>query len=248
MSQPVVLDPSVVGVTIIKIIVREHTVGSATGFFYKENGNKYLITNRHVVIDEKRGLYPDSLEIRIHTSPNSTIPNRNVQISLYENSIPLWLEHSQDVDVIALNIDTLLQTDDFMHFWTSENILPIENTLMIGGRTIIPGYPYGFYDEIHNLPIIKTGTIASSFRSDFRSRPYFLIDTNLQPGMSGSPVLTAPGSIVIEGESFVFLMDRPYLIGVHSAEHLARTPRAIEELGLNVVWYARLIPELLSQT
>ena len=66
------------------------------------------------------------------------------------------------------------------------------------GATLL-GYPYGFYDKKHLLPIWKTGHIASEPDVDFEGEPTFLVDVSAFPGMSGSPVLAA-GSGVYESE------------------------------------------------
>ena len=36
-------------------------VGQGTGFFYTKNCVVYLVTNRHVVLDEEKGLRPEAL-------------------------------------------------------------------------------------------------------------------------------------------------------------------------------------------
>ncbi len=52
------------------------------------------------------------------------------------------------------------------------------------------GYPLGVYDDIHNLPLLRTGIIASAYPIPFRCKPYFLVDSHLEEGMSSSPVMT----------------------------------------------------------
>ena len=60
------------------------------------------------------------------------------------------------------------------------------------GATLL-GYPFGFYDQKHFLPIWKTGHVASEPSVDFEGRPAFLVDVSAFPGMSGSPVCVANG-------------------------------------------------------
>jgi hypothetical protein len=43
-------------------------VGSATGFFFRDQGIEFLATNRHVVIDEESNCHPDTLKILLHAS------------------------------------------------------------------------------------------------------------------------------------------------------------------------------------
>ena len=62
-------------------------------FLLYQNFEVYLITNRHVVINEKKEFFPDHLVIRVHTSETNLLPNRDISIPLYDNQIPLWREH-----------------------------------------------------------------------------------------------------------------------------------------------------------
>jgi hypothetical protein len=52
------------------------------------------------------------------------------------------------------------------------------------------GYPFGVYDDIHNITILRNGIIASAYPIPFRGEPYFLVDSNLEEGVSGSLVIT----------------------------------------------------------
>ena len=54
------------------------------------------------------------------------------------------------------------------------------------GATLL-GYPYGFYDQKHFLPVWKTGHVASEPSVDFEGRPVFLVDVSAFPGHVGIP-------------------------------------------------------------
>jgi len=54
---------------------------------------------------------------------------------------------------------------------------------------VFVGYPYGMHDEINLLPLARRGFTASPYVVDFNGLPLFLIDANVFPGSSGSPVL-----------------------------------------------------------
>ena len=81
----------------------------ATGFFYENEEHIYLITNRHVVIDEKKDHYPKAVKIIIHSSPTRPRVVREVHIPLYDDDMnPMWLEYahieSTFIDIIGLKI------------------------------------------------------------------------------------------------------------------------------------------------
>ena len=252
-QQPVILDPFMVSVTVIRILSTGSApdpcnVGSATGFFYETGENKYLITNRHVVIDERRRFYPDSLLMRVHTSQTSTTPNRDVTISLYgRDRNPVWLEHpthGNTIDVVAINIDSYLQSQDFITYWSAKSSVHPDVAIGLGESVLVVGYPMEFYDRTHNLPITKTGTLASPYGAHFEGRPIFLIDANLQPGTSGSPVILPPGSSRRQRSGGLAVGNfPPHLLGINSGSYSARGV----ELGLNTVWYLELIEDIVSQ-
>jgi hypothetical protein len=50
------------------------------------------------------------------------------------------------------------------------------------------GYPEKWRDELHNLPLMRSGSVASLPRIPFDGRQEFVIDGQAFPGSSGSPV------------------------------------------------------------
>jgi S1-C subfamily serine protease len=107
------------------------------------------------------------------------------------------------------------------------------------GDLAIIGYPLGFYDEANNLPVHRRASSASSYGVEFNGKPYFLVDANLHPGTSGSPVVNTHHTLFRRGgcgESYS-------LFGMHSAQFAVGG----NPLGLNIVWYANLLPEIARQ-
>lgn len=244
---PVILDPWLLSVTVVQMrstgtASQACSVGSATGFFYRNNEDRYLITNRHVVINEANRFYPDSLVMRIHTSQRTTTQNRDVIIPLYDSERrPIWLEHptngsSEDnlIDIVAINIDSHHQPQDFITCLSAQNFVPPNVFFALGDQVLVMGYPMRFYDRMHNLPITKTGTLASSYGAHFEGHPFFLIDANLQPGTSGSPVILPGGSTRRLRNGFAVGAFPHSLLGIHSAEPVVSGIA----LGLHVVWYS----------
>ena len=78
-----------------------------------------------------------------------------------------------------------------------------ETELGIGEPVVIIGYPLGFFDDIHNLPIARQGSIASVYPIPFQGKPFFLVDANLHAGTSGSPVITRPTGARLTGQGVV---------------------------------------------
>ena len=109
------------------------------------------------------------------------------------------------------------------------------------GTTLqIVGFPLGFYDTVHHLPVVRQAAIASSFGVRFQGEGCFLTDARTHRGMSGAPVvLRADGPPGLPWK----------LLGVHSSMLDMRTrDRQIDDaLGLNVAWYADMLMVLTSE-
>jgi len=231
-------------------------VGNATGFFYEYGGRRFLITNRHVVIDEERHHYPDTLSIRVHSNNMDLTINENVEIPLYNSDrSPLWLEHpklGREVDVVAVKADGILKSNHIVAAINSRNLRP-SNVIVGGGEdVIIPCYPLGFYDDLHNLPVLRSGMIASPYPIPFRGQPFFLIDSWLHEGVSGSPVFTKPKSMFRykDGSTAITSGELSFFIGIVSrALPPYEYPAGFEDkrLALYTVYFAELAEETVAQ-
>jgi len=233
----------------IKMYKENIPVGSASGFFFKKEDKKYYVTNRHVVISEKDDYFPDKIKLRLHYSKTDMKINQYLEIPLYDDSDnKVWHEHPNyddircDIVVIPLNNNTLQAHG--MRVFNSASITFLDSKLINVaevnpfGNLAVVGYPLGFYDQINNLPVYRKAMIASQYGVNFNGKPYFLVDTNLHPGTSGSPVLNTQHTLFKQKGS----KEGYALFGIHSAEHIM----AGEPLGLNVVWYSYLINEIVD--
>ena len=136
-----------------------------------------------MAIDERKGFYPDYFEIEIHSSAERTRQVRVVQIPLYDDDRPIWLEYPRleemYVDIIAINLQNYCQDGDYPYFW-DKNDYPSQSQIISQGPLIrVIGYPLGFQDYIHKLPIARHATIASPYTVAFENQPYFLIDASM---------------------------------------------------------------------
>lgn len=91
---------------------------------------------------------------------------------------------------IVFRLHLMVQQQFIATLFASNNLLPTNIKLHVAEDVFIMGYPLGTYDEIHNLPIIRNGTISSAYPIHFNENPYFLVDANLQEGTSGGAVIT----------------------------------------------------------
>ena len=182
-------------VTPIEIWCGPSRLGTATGFFFENDGKLFLVTNRHVVRVEGEHFFPDKLRVRLHINSQDHTQNEDYEIALYRDNKSVWRE-KPGVDLVAIE----LSKPDMLRFVLislSPKFLP-PNDLVIspGDELMIVGYPFGFSDALHNYPVVRTGAVASYYPTPFQGRPYFLVDARLHPGTSGSPVLTAPSNVM----------------------------------------------------
>jgi S1-C subfamily serine protease len=169
---------------------------SASGFFFTKDGQLYFITNRHVVIDENDWFYPDELRLKLHTDAKNLTKHETFPIPLYEDNKPKWLEHPEmgkKIDVVALSVN--VPAPYHVIPFSKEDLLPEMRYLPLGEDLLVIGYPLGIFDSKHNTPIVRSASIASLYSLPYEEKPYFLIDSRLHAGTSGSPVLVKPSII-----------------------------------------------------
>lgn len=212
-------------------------VGTATGFFFENDGRLYLVTNRHVVRqdDPIRGEhnFPDKLTLLLHTDPKDHTQNTKYEVQLYRDKKSLWKE-KLGVDLAAIELPAQ-DMARFKFISMDQKYLPPDDVLLgAGDEVLIVGYPFGFSDKLHNYPVVRTGMVASAYPVPFDGHPFFLADARLHPGTSGSPVLTAPSGMIKTKKVTLANQFSLYFLGVNSGE--AQFPGGSS--GLNSIWYA----------
>ena len=238
-TQPVLtlqqfLDQFLLIVAPIEIWSGPTRLGTATGFFFVNEGRLYFVTNRHVVRLEQNQLFPDRLAVRLHTNRQDHTQNANYSIQLYQNKTSTWREEP-GVDLVAIE----LPREDMSRYEIvsmGTDWFPPDNLVIApGDEVMVIGYPLGFYDTLHNYPILRTGAVASAYPVPFQGQPLFLVDARLAPGTSGSPVITKPSSIQRTSTATMFGSTSVYFLGVNSAE--VNTSGVSTEL--NTIWYGK---------
>lgn len=186
----------------IKTTMQNGATGVGTGFFFQIPAQAgrvmhLLMTNRHVV----QGAICGQIRLHLAIGPDDFSPSgTDTTISLGEPKATfesLWTSHpNAAVDLCALNFSGVLnqlasqgQTVFFQSFDESfilsqnqlEDLMAVEDVIMVG-------YPIGLSDDVHNLPIIRTGNTASHPGVDFRGNAEGVVDMACFPGSSGSPI------------------------------------------------------------
>jgi len=245
----------VLTVTLILQIYNGGTIGSATGFFYTNNDQIFLVTNKHVVEKVKinkngntEEVKLESLKLILHIDVKNTKKNKEYDIPLYKGKKKLWKTHPKypkaDIALIKLDKD-VIGSSYLIKSWSKENFLPSNYPLHPGEDVFIMGYPKGFFDRINNLPIFRNAMIASVYGIYFSGNPLFLTDAELHAGMSGSPVITKPKQSWVDDKGNLDIMTGTtyYLLGIHSGTVKKDQTRGVD-IKLGAAWYANLIQEI----
>ena len=140
------------------------------------------------------------------------LTQNNTYFALWNKLKKKWIEPTERADIGPIEED-LSKGGFLIKSFNRVNLLSANIQLHIGEYVFVMGYPLGVYDDIHNLPILRNGIIASAYPIPFRCQPYFLVDSHLEEGMSGSAVMTKfkdtwrtkDGTIPPRGFSFFIL-------------------------------------------
>lgn len=218
---------------------------NASGFFFERDERLFLVTSRHVVVDEPSRHFPDRLEIELHLDPSNLTKSTGFSIPLYRDGESIWrqgLDTGGEIDVAVIEIerDALPKTAIYRGF-TLDHLHRAPERVEVGTALLVIGFPLGFHDALHHMPIVRHAVVASSFGLRFQGEGYFLTDARTHRGTSGAPVVMR----ALDEEST--LGDLPWrLLGVHSARlDLGNRDLVVDEaLGLNCVWYADILRTL----
>lgn len=223
----------------------QHHLTNASGFFFARDERLFLVTSRHVVLDEPSDHFPNRIEIEIHTNAGNLAESTGLSILLYEDGKSIWRDGADGkgvVDIAVVEIDraALPQTAVIQAF-TPDHLVGSDDHVEIGSSLLVVGFPLGFHDTLHHLPVVRQAVVASAFGLRFQGEGYFLTDARTHRGTSGAPVVMRVG----DGEDG--LGNLPWkLLGVHSArlDIGTRDLKLDEALGLNCAWYADILMTL----
>lgn len=242
------IESLLITVTRISTFIGERRLTNASGCFFERDGRLFVVTSRHVVCDEPTQHLPDRIEIELHTDANNLAATQAVTLPLYRDGQPTWrkgLDQAGEVDVAVVQVDrALLPPSAVFRAFTPRHLPGEQDKIEVGTSVILVGFPLGFYDTLHRLPVARQAIIASSFGLRFQGEGYFLTDARTHRGSSGAPVVmrvTDPGRVQD---------DLPWvMLGVHAAKLDMRTrdEELDEALGLNCAWYADILLRLTAE-
>ena len=222
----------------------EQRLTNASGFFFERDERLFLVTSRHVMFDEPSGHFPDRIEIELHIDPENMACSTWFSIPLYRDGKGIWrqwLDAADEVDVAVIEIDREALPETTVYRAFTPHHLEHLGQVTVGTSLLVVGFPLGFHDTLHHMPVVRHAVVASSFGLRFQGEGYFLTDARTHRGTSGAPVvMRLSGQEPERG-------DLPWtLLGVHSAvlDVGTRELGVDEALGLNCAWYADILLRL----
>ena len=242
------IESLLLSVTRVSTLLGAQQLTSATGFFFERDGRLFLVTNRHVVLDEASDHRPDSIEIELHVDPENVAVTTGFAIPLYRGTQPVWregIDPAGTVDVVALQLERPALPDKLLlQPFTADHLIEQLDDIEVGTRVLIVGFPLGFHDTLHHLPVVRQAVIASAFGLRFQGQGYFLTDARMHRGTSGAPVVARQTGQQSGRRDLPWM-----LLGVHAAR-MDVTNRDVEQderLNLNCAWYADIIMTLTEE-
>lgn len=155
----------------------------------KDKSAIYLISNKHVYGENDR---------KIFINLNKRNEDNHSQVELGQ-FFPLNIDYTRgytehpdsEIDLACINMSTIFNIEKSLYYKSvnHETLANFsEKDLKPGKEVWFVGYPDARFDNVHNIPILRRGYIASMPKVDFNGKKQFAIDANVYHGSSGSPV------------------------------------------------------------
>jgi hypothetical protein len=217
----------------------------ASGFFFARGERLFLATSRHVLVDRPNDHVPNRIEFALHTSATDLKQSARMSVLLYRDGQSTWRQGTDsggEIDLALIELDrSALPAPNALQAFTPAHLLPPPGGVEVGSSVLIVGFPLGFHDTLHHLPVVRQSAIASAFGVRFQGKGFFLTDARTHRGTSGAPVVMRDRDAAAQHAPLPWK-----LLGVHSAK-LDMADRDLaqdESLGLNCAWYADMLMTL----
>jgi hypothetical protein len=183
---------------------------------------------------------PDRIEITLHCDARDLTQLATLSLLLHRDGLTVWhqaRDSGGEIDVAVLELDRAAMPGNcVLRAFGPQHLAAGFHLFKVGDRLAIPGFPLGFFDTVHHLPVVRQSSIASSYGVRFQGLGYFLTDARMHRGSSGSPVLAQVEPVTAGQPAWC-------LLGVHSSRmDMTTRDRVLDDsLGLNCAWYAHVL-------
>lgn len=171
------------------------TSSIGTGFLFnvplRQEGlvGQFLVSNKHVYGDPKRKIILNFHAKKDGADEPDLGSTKSVQI---EDFSGYYYGHpNEQIDLACINISAYLGGERGVyskHLHTEFFDEAKLDSLLPGSEVSFIGYPDNRFDTAHNLPLLRKGYVATLPTVDFNGLKQIVIDAQVFPGSSGSPV------------------------------------------------------------
>lgn len=241
------IDPLLFATARLSTFAGAQALTHASGFFFRRDRRLFVVSSRHVFIDEAQGHRPDRLEVEIHVDADNAVRTTGWSVLLHLNGRAAWRQgrdEAGEIDVAVIEIEEAhLPPGVALQAFTPDHLADAEDAVALGQALLIPGFPLGFHDAMHHLPVVRHAVIASPWGLRFQGQGYFLTDARTHSGTSGAPVVMRASGDAASREPLPWK-----LLGIHSSRlDMGDRNREVDEsLGLNMAWYADILMTLTA--
>ena len=178
-------------------IPSEHGAKNATGtgFFYivsdifnddDPRSKLVLVSNKHVLLE---GQWPMTLTLNCRQKDGSPDLGTRENFQYCEFGDRYIGHPDQYVDLACVDVSDITHSDAYIGRIGDDFLTPIDySKVALGSDVLFVGYPNDRYDVVNNLPLVRKVTLASMPNVDFNGKGEIVIDAQVFPGSSGSPV------------------------------------------------------------
>ncbi len=171
------IESLLLAVTRVTTVLNKKEKTNATGFFFEREGRLYLVTARHVLRDEASDHHPDGILIELHIDPDNVVEATRFMIPLFRDGKSVWREgvdSAGEVDVAVIQLDrAALPPTLSMKAFTPGHLVRQFDEIEVGTSILIVGFPLGFQDTLHHLPVARAGDHRHFLRPALPGRRLF---------------------------------------------------------------------------
>lgn len=233
------VEPLLLACTQVSTFTGTRLLTTASGFFFQRGQHLFLITSRHVLLDNAAEHHPQRVEFRLHAAGMDLTQAHHISLPLYDDGKARWRQAGDsggDVDVAALEIPSMAMPRGAQYCAFGTRHIQVQMHLVqLGQPLLVAGFPLGFHDTLHHLPVVRGAVVASAFGVRFQGQGCFVTDAPMHRGSSGAPVVRHDP----DGDPGL-----PWqLLGVHASRMDMKTRDASNDasLGLNLAWYSDVL-------
>lgn len=239
----------------VETYFNDQKLGEATAFVIQSSGKHFLVTNRHVLSGRNpetnkclnpNGAIPNRIGVWLHTHSDPNIIGRWSQMIInlaHNDGNSTWLGHPDNTKIDIAVVKLPDRFEGVTYFPIKDTYLEKRARIDPSNQVCVVGFPAGIAVD-GQIPIWKTGHVASDYDIAPDGLPYFLIDATTKSGMSGSPVfMRSIGGYIDPLGKLVSNLPLNQFLGVYSGRSLSLDSEKIE---VGRVWKSETIFEIIN--